>query len=230
MKPVEYMDKQSTLDCHSMPLIIDGVTLSFPGQTVVENFSMTLPRGKKCVLVGASGSGKSSILRAILGFIAPDKGNIQIDGYAIDGRNIWNLRKKIGYVSQEPQLGTGKVQNILHHPFTYKANASISLDMSQQGQLLERFSLPASILSKEVTDLSGGEKQRIAIIAALLLKRPIYLFDEPTSALDKDNAAVLADLLAQSDMTAMVATHDTRLAGIGDCITLPSRSGNGQTK
>jgi len=221
------MDKQSTLDVRTMPLIMEGITLSFPGQTVIEDFSMLLPWGEKQVLAGASGSGKSSILRVILGFIVPDKGNIQIDGHAVDGKSIWHLRKKIGYVPQEPQLGTGKVQDILNHPFTYKANAGMSLDLQQQSQLLEQFSLPVSILEKEITDLSGGEKQRIAIIAALLLKRPIYLFDEPTSALDKENAAVLADLLMRSDMTALVATHDARLAGIGDCITLPGRGGNG---
>jgi len=152
---------------------------------------------------------KSLLLKCILGFICPDSGIIRISGKDLNSKNVWELRKEVGYVPQEPDLGNGSVESALYRPFKYKANKNLIPEQTDVHELFSKFRLDKDLLKKDISQLSGGEKQRIAIITALLLQRQIYLFDEATSALDDITRGAVVDYLKErNDLSILTVTHD----------------------
>jgi ABC-type multidrug transport system ATPase subunit len=167
------------------PLLeINDLYVCFDSKQVLSGFSVSLSPGEKIAVTGESGSGKSTLIKCILGFVPPDSGIIRINSLELSSKNVWALRREMGYVPQEPDLGQGTVESALFRPYQYKANKNLILDRDEIQELFKKFRLDKDLLNKDVSQLSGGEKQRIAIITALLLKRQIYLLDEATSALD----------------------------------------------
>ena len=199
------------------------VTIRYGAKTVVERLSFRLAPAEKATLTGRSGSGKSSVLRCLLGFAVPAEGAVYLEGNRLDGRSVWRLRGGLAYVAQEPDLGDGPVRQVLERPFAYRANAPLRQNLERAPELLERLLLPAAILDQDVADLSGGEKQRIALVVALLLDRPILLLDEPTSALDKAAREAVAECLREvGERTILTVAHDAHgLALPGKIIELP---------
>ena len=166
--------------------------------------------GDKVTLSGPSGSGKSTLLRCIIGFV-PFSGVIHLKGEPLNTHSIWRLRRQMAYVDQEPDLGSGRVRETLERPFSFKANHAIPFQPHEVDALFERFLLPSSLQSKEMKNLSGGEKQRVALIAALLLKRPLLLLDEAASALDANSKQQVREYLCdRPDITILSVSHDTR--------------------
>ncbi|MFQ5681638.1 MAG: ATP-binding cassette domain-containing protein [Candidatus Binatia bacterium] len=188
---------------------VDNLTVRFDGTTVIDGFSMRLASGEKATLTGRSGSGKSTILRCILGFTVPDKGSIRIQGQQVTGASIWKLRTRLAYVAQEPDLGAGRVREILERPFTYRANAHLRYNLSQAAELFRVFLLPTDLMDKDIATLSGGEKQRVAVISAVLLARNIFVLDEASSALDKASTQAIGDYFRSLDsLTVLSVAHD----------------------
>ena len=188
---------------------IENLTVKFDGKNVVERFSMILASGERATLTGRSGSGKSTILRCILGFTVPDEGSITIEGKPVTGASVWKLRTHLAYVAQEPDLGTGRVREILERPFSYRANARLFDNLSKAPELFRRFMLPIDLMDKEITTLSGGEKQRVAMISAILLDRNIFLLDEASSALDKASMLAVGNYFESQDgLTVFSVSHD----------------------
>jgi putative ABC transport system ATP-binding protein len=188
---------------------IDNLTVRFNGRAVLDAFSLRLGVGQKATLTGRSGSGKTTVLRCLLGFVVPDAGAIRIDGEALTARSVWWLRTKLAYVAQEPDLGEGTVRDVLERPFDYSANAHLRENLSHVDELFGAFLLPAGLLGDEITTLSGGEKQRVALVSALLLDRRILLLDEASSALDKTSEKAIAAFLAsRADLTVLSVSHN----------------------
>ncbi|MGM0394851.1 MAG: ABC transporter ATP-binding protein [Thermodesulfobacteriota bacterium] len=188
--------------------------LSFTGQHVLNDLSLSIFHGDKVTLTGPSGSGKSTVLRCILGLVMPDSGTITILGETVTRHNIWRKRRHIAYVAQEPDLGTGSVKEVIETPFSYRANAGLRDNLSRLPEIMERFNLPQPLLDKQITRLSGGEKQRIALVIAILLDRPIVLLDEASSALDTKNKQAVADYFRQAENTTVLSVaHDTEWLG-----------------
>ena len=170
---------------------------------------MALKAGEKAVLVGPSGCGKSTVLRCLLGFVVPGAGSVYIEGEQLTAGSVWKLRRHLAYVGQEPELGSGTVRQILERPFHFHANAALRGNLGRSPELFERFGLTQQLMDKDTADLSGGEKQRIALISALLLDRRIILLDEITSALDKARTAAVLDYFrARDDLTVLFIAHD----------------------
>ena len=196
-------DRELAIQLHKLSICYDG-------QWVLKDFSLEVFPGDKVVLTGASGSGKSTVLRCILGLAVPDSGNVAVLGEAITSHNIWKARQYIAYVAQEPDLGSGSVREVIEKPFTYRANCKLRNNLEHLPALMERFNLPQRILYKQIANLSGGEKQRIALTISILLDRSIVLLDEASSALDKDNKQAVADYFTHSEnITVLSVAHDT---------------------
>lgn len=192
------------------PAVIQQLTLQASGRTLLRELSLTLAEGDRVVLTGPSGCGKSSLLRCLLGFAAPASGSIHLFDTPLTPHTVWDLRRKIAYVPQEPQLGDGQVREVMARPFRFQANRSLAENLKQLPDWLTKLGLSASILDQETRNLSGGEKQRLAIAAALMLQRPLLLMDEATSALDPENRARVADLLLfLSGVTLLAVSHET---------------------
>ncbi len=196
---------------------INRLTVRFGEKVPIRYFSLNVAAGERVVITGESGQGKSTLLKCLLGFAFPESGEIRIGGVTLNGETVWHLRRRMAYVPQEPELGEGPLREWFDRPFSFKANASLKENLSRLPGLFERLSLPFSLLDSNLETLSGGEKQRIALIAALLLNREILLLDEPTSALDSKNGHAIVTLLRTlKNVTLLAISHDNGFLKLAD--------------
>ncbi len=187
-----------------------NICKSFDGKELFNDLSVEVPENGRLLILGGSGSGKTTLLRMLLGFILPDRGDVIIDGEKLSLENIWQLRQKMAYVSQEMQIGKGNAERFIKEVFSYKNNRQISFDRNKLLSLLDDFHLSAGTLNKELDEFSGGELQRFAIVVTLLLNRQIYLLDEVTSALDKPLKELIVNYFSQmKNKTLIISSHDS---------------------
>ncbi|MBQ3055793.1 MAG: amino acid ABC transporter ATP-binding protein [Oscillospiraceae bacterium] len=196
---------------------IKGLKKSFGDNQVLCGIDQEIKKGEKVVIIGASGSGKSTFLRCLNLLEQPNGGHIYFDGVDItDPKNDINkLRQKMGMVFQQFNLFPHKTvkENIMLAPVKLglmtKAEASAKAD-----ELLARVGL-SDKADAYPEQLSGGQKQRIAIVRSLAMNPEVMLFDEPTSALDPEMVGEVLELmkeLANEGMTMVVVTHEMGFA------------------
>ncbi|MCK5036533.1 MAG: ATP-binding cassette domain-containing protein [Candidatus Sabulitectum sp.] len=183
-----------------------NVHLAFDGKRVIQNLSLRINKGDKVVISGKSGSGKSSLLSLVLGFIQPDRGDVLFDGVPVDEKTVWAVRKKVAYIDQDVSLGTGTVQGLFDYVSNLKINTHSGMTLIE---LMKFFHLDINLFLKEIRQLSGGERQRMAIVTAILLKRNVYFLDEVTASLDKHLKKKVADyFISREDSTCIIVSHD----------------------
>lgn len=186
-----------------------NIFVTFNGKKILKDFNLKINTNDKVVISGKSGAGKTTIFNLLLGFLSPDKGEIIFDEEKIDAKTIWNIRRKIAYVSQDIRIGRGPVIDIINNYLKLKSNTHIKFDKSKLNNLLKKFSLTEEILNKDELELSGGERQRIAIIISILLERKVFLLDEITSALDhKLKQTVINFFSNNKGYTVISISHD----------------------
>ena len=182
---------------------------------VLKGISFEVKEGEMVALMGRSGSGKSTLLNILGGLLSPDDGEIVIDGEEIDFRKTDRLRReKIGYVLQDFALISRKdvlrnvsfaVRSKKYRDKRYMAVKDLLSDVGMGDKL---YSYPFQ--------LSNGEKQRVAIVRALVDDKKILLADEPTGALDADNAESIMNIIRSNvknrNLTALIVTHDKEIA------------------
>ncbi len=188
---------------------LENISHSLNGKQLFDRLSVEVPAGGRLLVSGESGSGKTTLLRMLLGFVRPDQGKIFIDGEELRLDNVWRLRRKMAYVSQEMQIGRGQVESFIREVFRFRHNRHIEYQKEQVLSLLNDFQLSNDTIGKDLEELSGGELQRVAIIVTLLLDRPVYLLDEVTSALDQPlKKLIIKYFTSLSDKTLIVSSHD----------------------
>jgi len=187
------------------------ITIAFDGRTILEHFSLEVARGEKAVLRGPSGAGKSSLMALLLGFLAPAAGTVWLDGQEVTRENINNIRQKTAWVPQEASLPVEFVRQLVDTAFGLRANRSAKPDKAALLETFEKLGLGSEIYEKRLGDISGGEKQRVMIAIAALLRKPVLLLDEPTSALDPASTERLASFLhGLKETTILAISHDSR--------------------
>ncbi len=171
---------------------IKNLSLSYEGERVIENFSLSLEKGEKIVLMGPSGCGKSSLLSAIAGLLAPETGSVKTSG-------------RISFVFQEPRLLPWL--SALENVNAVLSDSSASL--AEAEKWLETVGL-SSDGGKLPAELSGGMQQRVSIARALAYNGDILLLDEPLKGMDIDTkAAVWEQILSAAEgRTSILVTHD----------------------
>jgi len=186
----------------------ENTGISFGGKRVISGFSLRVLRGKKILLRGKSGIGKSTLFKMLLGFEKPSEGSLYYREKPVNAQVAWEIRREVSYVSQDIDLGEGPVGNLLEEIFSYRPNRE-KKDHEKLNALIKEFELEADILEKNFENLSGGEKQRVGILIALMLGREIFLLDEATSALDSELKKKVVDyFLKNRDWTLLVISHD----------------------
>ncbi len=176
---------------------------------MLRDFTAGVEQGEKVVISGKSGVGKSSLFRMLLGFIRPETGEVIFQGRSLDHSLIWELRQRTAYVSQDLDIGEGPVEEMLRLFFSFRSNRHLEWDEEELAAHLEFLELDRSLLTEDYTSLSGGEKQRVAILAALLLRRDIFLLDEATASLDGDlKRKVARFFLTHPRWTVLAISHD----------------------
>ena len=201
-----------------MSIIVKKLEKSFENQKVLRGIDLEIQDGETVVLVGSSGSGKSTFLRCLNLLNVPDKGQIFIDGQEITKpkTNLNKLRAKVGMVFQSFNLfeNLNIIENIKIAP---KKVLHISNKQAEKEaiELLKRVGL-ANKAYDYPKNLSGGQKQRVAIARALAMHPEVILFDEPTSALDPEMVGevleVIKDLAKDHNRTMVIVTHEMSFA------------------
>lgn len=205
-----------------MPLEIKHLTKSFKDITALHDITTTIPDGQTVVIIGPSGSGKSTFLRCINFLDTPTSGEIWLDDLKLTLDNIQTVRTKIGMVFQQFNLFSNKtvLENIIYAPVTVLKQSKAQAIHSAHS-LLEQFGLKNKAKNYP-RSLSGGEKQRVAIIRVLAMHPKIVLFDEPTSSLDPEMVKEVLQAiqsLSHKGMTMLINTHEMGFAKqVGDRI------------
>jgi putative ABC transport system ATP-binding protein len=189
---------------------LENINVKFNDDYLIKDLSFTVEKGEKFLIYGQSGIGKTTIFRLLLGFEFPQTGKIYFEDKVLDVPTVWDIRQKVAYVSQNLDIGGGNVSRLIQRVFSYKSNAHITVSDERQKELLSFFRLKESILNEDFEKLSGGEKQRIAIIISVLLDRNIFLIDEPTSSLDIElKERVMKYFIENKTWTVLAISHDT---------------------
>lgn len=197
-------------------LEVKNIVKSFDGKEVLKGINLKVESGEKVIIIGPSGSGKSTFLRTLNLLESIDSGKIVLDGNEIDKKvNIDKYRQNIGMVFQSFNLFNNLTvkENIMLAPVTLKLKTKEEAE-KESIKLLNKINLKDKI-DKYPSQLSGGEKQRVAIVRALAMNPKIMLFDEPTSALDPEMVGEVLNLmkdLAENGMTMVIVTHEMDFA------------------
>lgn len=200
------------------------ISIQIHRQELLTGASLHLATGDKVVLRGASGSGKSSLLKCTVGALPIAEGSIHVDGTELSAATVADIRARVAFIGQEPVLGAPTVREAILLPFTFKAHRHNVPVEARIHELLERLHLPVDILDKPCVRISGGEKQRIALLRALLLDKTIFLADEVTSALDPESKqAVMAELF-RPKITLLSVSHDSEW--VANCNRIVEVSGS----
>jgi osmoprotectant transport system ATP-binding protein len=202
-----------------MPTLIEfaNVTYSAGGRAILKNFNLQVQEGETLVLLGRSGSGKTTALKLVNGLLMPESGRVLVEGKPTSEWDLVKLRRRIGYVIQE----TG-----LFPHFTVRDNVGLVPTLekweaarvaSTVHELLTKVGLPAEEYADRFPhQLSGGQRQRTGVARALANDPPMLLFDEPFGALDPVTRNELQKeflrLRETLHKTALFVTHDTREA------------------
>ena len=199
------------------------VTFSYPNTEVpaLKNTSFVIHPGEHVAIIGRIGSGKSTIQKLILGLYEPDSGQILIDGIDIKQIDPADLRKHMGYVSQDIMLFRGTVKDNITYRATHASDAAMirAAQISGTAEFIKKhpkgYEMP---IGERGQGLSGGQRQSIGIARAFLLNAPIMLMDEPSNAMDQITEARLLDSLSKNlkGTTSLLVTQKMTLLKIVD--------------
>lgn len=205
---------------------IDNISKSFNGKTILEGISGSFDKGRPNLIIGASGTGKSVLLKCIVGLLKPDTGSVLYDGrdFYLGDRDLKiEIRREMGMLFQGSALFDSKnVEQNVMFPLDTLTKMGREEKLERVNFCLKRVGLE-NVNAKMPSEISGGMKKRVGIARAIV-NNPQYLFcDEPNSGLDPQTSVLIdeliQDLSEDLDMTTIVVTHDMNsMIGIGEKI------------
>ncbi|MEQ1922419.1 MAG: ATP-binding cassette domain-containing protein [Pyrinomonadaceae bacterium] len=211
---VSYTD-ESVIGGYALPAIeFRNVELAFDDHVILDNISFTVRKGETKIVLGGSGTGKSTIINLILGLLKPDSGQILIDGEDVthfDDQEMMRIRKNIGMVFQEGALfdSLSVYENVAYR--LHEAHVDEDEVEHEVRRMLQFVNLEDAI-DKMPSELSGGMRRRVGIARALVGNPNIVLFDEPTAGLDPPTARTICELAIKlrdlEDVSSIFVTHE----------------------
>ncbi|WOD63094.1 energy-coupling factor ABC transporter ATP-binding protein [Niallia taxi] len=213
---------------HKVLVSVDSLSFMYEDQQTkaLDNVSFQIKEGEWVAIVGHNGSGKSTLAKLLNGLYFTKEGSIRIGDIVISEETVWDARKRVGMVFQNPDnqfVGTTVKDDVA---FGLENNAIPREEMHKRVEAsLEKVNM-LSFLDQEPHHLSGGQKQRVAIAGVIALKPSIIVLDEATSMLDPQGRQEVLDLikeLKQENMTVISITHDLDEAARADRIIIMNK-------
>ncbi len=206
------------------PLAVElrNVSFRYPGtvgEPVLKNINLTVRKGETLAIVGATGSGKSSLVRLLPRFYDPTEGEVLVDGVNVRECDLTHLRQKIGFVLQKSELFSDTVKNNIRwgRPDATDEEVKRAATVAQAADFIEGFSDGYdTFIAEKGASLSGGQKQRMSIARALCRKPQILILDDATSALDLATEAKLRRALREELADTTVILIAQRIASVRD--------------
>ncbi len=215
------MKRADPKDDVSAPAVaVEGLRKAFGSQKVLNGITLTVSRGETLAMLGRSGTGKSVLLKLIVGLARPDSGSVRIHGRDIAGLSLdrlGDIRKKMGFLFQHAALYDSLTveQNVAFPLEHHRKEMSKSEQHDRVRELLAQVGMEGN-LEKMPSDLSGGMQKRVGLARALALEPDILLLDEPTAGLDPISSGEIDDLVLELQqkyrMASIVVTHDLHSA------------------
>jgi len=198
---------------------------------VFERLSLDVREGEFLVIKGPSGSGKSTLLRLICRLNTPRAGAILFKGRNVSEITPSELRSKVTYVPQIPQMIDGSIRDNLLLPFTFgQGQRKTAPDDAALERMLDAFYLNDVTLAQSANKLSVGQKQRLSIMRAILTEPDVLLLDEPTSALDAESATMVFSIIerlnTEEGKTVLIVTHSDYQPDVPQARSCTFRNGN----
>lgn len=223
---VEYLRQDQHINQQIQGTIeFNNIQYSYNDQPILKGVNFTIPAGQKVGIIGPSGGGKSTILKMIPLFLEPNNGNVTIDGVDTQSVSLKDLRKKIAWVSQTPQLFNENIfENLLEGDVDREVTdeeIEHAVDVSNITEFVLKMPLAFKTpVGEDGGSLSGGQRQRVSIGRALIKDAPIICLDEPTAALDIKSENYIRDSLSQmiQGKTVVMVTHRKPLLDLMDVI------------
>lgn len=192
-------------------LEVKNASITIGDRQLFGGLSFTVSDGQIVCITGCSGCGKTTLLRAMLGFLPLDEGHISIDGELLTPSSAEEFRKHISYIPQELLLPSEWVSDMVRLPFDLKVNRGKAFSKNLLMGEWTKLELAPELYDKKVSELSGGERQRVVLSVSGLLSKSILLIDEPTSALDTESSALVLNYLrgmASRGCSIVSVSHD----------------------
>ncbi|WP_373713057.1 ATP-binding cassette domain-containing protein [Streptococcus sp.] len=189
---------------------LDNLGLVSPEKIILEEISLSIEKGEHLTITGPSGSGKSSLLKVLAGLVSPSSGRLFYQGQDLEDLDPVSYRREVSYCFQQPVLFGQTVRDNMAFPFEIR---QILFDQEKVLAALARLDLGPEFLEKPIKELSGGEKQRVALVRNLLFEPKVLLLDEVSSGLDEKTKTLLRTFLNdlhQAGVTLIEVTHDQR--------------------
>ena len=212
--------QEAEKDGNTPVIAVDDLHKSFASQKVLNGISLAVKRGETMAVLGRSGTGKSVLLRIIIGLEKPDSGSVRIHGQDIVGLaldRLGEIRKKMGFLFQHAALYDSLTvqQNVAFPLLHHRKEMSKSEQRDRVNQLLAEVGME-SAHAKMPSNISGGMQKRVGLARALALEPDVLLLDEPTAGLDPISSAEIDDLVLklqqEHHMASIVVTHDLHSA------------------
>lgn len=196
----------------SKEIVFENVNFFYGEKQILKNINLRIPKGKTIALVGASGSGKSTLVDLIPRFHDVNSGSITIDGIDVRDARLFDLRKQIGVVSQEPILFNDTIASNISLGTGGKTEEQVlaAAEVANAARFIaQKDKAYQSNVGERGAKLSGGERQRITIARAILKNPPILILDEATSALDTESEKMVQDAINElmKSRTSIVIAH-----------------------
>jgi phospholipid/cholesterol/gamma-HCH transport system ATP-binding protein len=193
---------------------IKGLKKAFGEHEVLKGINLTLHKGENIVVLGRSGSGKSVLIKCIMGLIEPDEGSIHVfdkDMLQLNSAEMNEVRKRVGFLFQSAALyDSMSVRENLEFPLRHSQISAEELDTIVM-EALDNVGL-ADTIDKMPSELSGGMRKRLGLARALILKPEIILYDEPTTGLDTITSREISNLILEIQQkyktASIIITHD----------------------
>lgn len=197
-------------------LEIKNLSFGYKNHLVLNNLSLTLLDNKIGVILGKNGAGKSTLFKNMLGILKPNEGSIIIDNINLNTLSRKERAKKISYVPQDISFGELNVfDSVLVGRLSNFNFFSRYEDEQITKKIIKDMSLE-KIMNKNVNELSGGEKQKVAIARALVQEANVLIFDEPTGNLDVSNEQLILKearkIVKEKNVSILISIHDLNLA------------------